>query len=139
MLLYKLGSLGSFLSSMVVVKVMGVWNFTLCYPSFIKKILLKQLSSMTPTWIIWCFASLCSLIRYRKYLIFKAHLTRQQERVQCFWFCHVTRLITIFPNIKTDSPKLWVTINHFTTISGHFLANPSNIFHKTEALLIQNY
>ena len=27
---------------------------------------------------------------------------------------------------------------HFTTISGHFLANPFNNFHKTEALLIQN-
>ena len=40
--------------------------------------------------------------------------------------------------LKTDSPKRWVTRNHFTTISGHFLANPFNIFHTTEALLIQN-
>ena len=38
--------------------------------------------------------------------------------------------------IKTVSPKRAVTIVHFTTISGHFLANPFNIFHKTEALLV---
>ena len=40
--------------------------------------------------------------------------------------------------VKTDSPKRVVTIVYFTTISGHFLANPLNIFHTTEALLIQN-
>ena len=40
--------------------------------------------------------------------------------------------------IKTDSPKRVVTIVHVTTISGHLLANLFNIFHKTEALLIQN-
>ena len=31
-----------------------------------------------------------------------------------------------------------VTMVHFTTISGHFLADLFIIFHKTEALLIQN-
>ena len=41
-------------------------------------------------------------------------------------------------NVKTDSPKRVVTILHFTTISGYFLDNPFNIFHTTEALLIQN-
>ena len=40
--------------------------------------------------------------------------------------------------LKTDSPKWVVTIVHFTTISGHFLANSFNIFHKTQALSIQN-
>ena len=39
-------------------------------------------------------------------------------------------------HIKTDSPKRVVAIVHFTTISGHFLANPLNIFRKTEALLV---
>ena len=38
--------------------------------------------------------------------------------------------------LKTVSPQRVVTIVHFTTISGHFLANPFNIFHKTEALLV---
>ena len=33
--------------------------------------------------------------------------------------------------LKTVSPKRVVTIVLFTTISGHFLANPFNIFHKT--------
>ena len=39
-------------------------------------------------------------------------------------------------DLKTVSPKRVVTIVHCTTISGHFLANPFNIFHKTEALLV---
>ena len=39
-------------------------------------------------------------------------------------------------DVKTVSPKRVVTMVHFTTISGHFLANPFNIFHKTEALLV---
>ena len=38
--------------------------------------------------------------------------------------------------VKTDSPKRVVTIVYFTTISGHFLANPFNIFYKTEVLLV---
>ena len=38
--------------------------------------------------------------------------------------------------IKTNSPKQVETKVHFTTISGHFLANPFNIFHKTEGLLV---
>ena len=38
--------------------------------------------------------------------------------------------------LKTDSPKRVVTIILFTTISGHFLANPFSIFHKNEALLV---
>ena len=38
--------------------------------------------------------------------------------------------------LKTNAPKRVVTIVHFTTISGHFLANPFNIFHKTEALFV---
>ena len=33
--------------------------------------------------------------------------------------------------LKTVSPKRVVTIVLFMTISGHFLANPLNIFHKT--------
>ena len=41
-------------------------------------------------------------------------------------------------DVKTVLPKQVVTMVHFTTISSNFLANPSNIFHKTEALLIQN-
>ena len=45
LLFYKLGSLGSFLSSMVVVKVMVVESFILCYP-FNQKILQNQPSSM---------------------------------------------------------------------------------------------
>ena len=32
--------------------------------------------------------------------------------------------------LKTNSPKRVVTIVHFTTISGHFLANLFNIFPK---------
>ena len=40
--------------------------------------------------------------------------------------------------IKTVSPKQVVTIVPFRTISGNFLANPFDIFHKTVALLIQN-
>ena len=40
--------------------------------------------------------------------------------------------------IKTVSPKRVVTIVPFRTISGNFLANPFDIFHKTVALLIQN-
>ena len=46
--------------------------------------------------------------------------------------------LSIWIFIKTDSPKQAVTIVHFTTISGYFLDNPFNIFHTTEALLIQN-
>ena len=38
-------------------------------------------------------------------------------------------------DVKTDSPKQVVTIVHVTTISGHFLANPLNIFHTIEASL----
>ena len=38
--------------------------------------------------------------------------------------------------LKTVSPKRVVTIVHCMTISGHFLANRFNIFHKTEALLV---
>ena len=38
--------------------------------------------------------------------------------------------------IKTVSPKRVVTMVHFMTISGRFLANPFNIFHKTEDLLV---
>ena len=45
-------------------------------------------------------------------------------------------LIIIIVKVKTDSPKRVVTLVHVTTISGHFLANPFNIFHKTEALLV---
>ena len=40
--------------------------------------------------------------------------------------------------VKTNSPKWVVTMVYFTTISGHFLASPFSIFHKTEILLIQN-
>ena len=39
-------------------------------------------------------------------------------------------------DVKTDSPKRVVTIVHVMTISGHFLANPFNIFHTIEALLV---
>ena len=39
-------------------------------------------------------------------------------------------------DIKTISPKQVVTMVHFMTISGHFLANPFNIFHKTEDPLV---
>ena len=45
--------------------------------------------------------------------------------------------LNIKTDIKTDSPKQVVAIFHFTTISGHFLANPFNILYKTEALIIQ--
>ena len=38
--------------------------------------------------------------------------------------------------LKTDSPERVVIMVHFTTISGHFLANPFKIFHKTEVLLV---
>ena len=42
-----------------------------------------------------------------------------------------------FHTLKTVSPKRVVAIVRFTTISGNFLANPFNILHKTEALVIQ--
>ena len=32
--------------------------------------------------------------------------------------------------VKTVSPKRVVTMVHFTTISGYFLANLFNVFHK---------
>jgi hypothetical protein len=38
--------------------------------------------------------------------------------------------------IKTITPKRVVTGVHFATISGHFLTNPLNIFHKTEVPLV---
>ena len=46
----------------------------------------------------------------------------------------------VSPQTKVCSEKNLTTFVfvHFTTISGHFFANPFNIFHKTEALLIQN-
>ena len=54
----------------------------------------------------------------------------------CDWPVHI-ELVKEW-DVKTESPKWVVTIVHFTTISGHFLANPFNIFHTNEALLIQN-
>ena len=48
----------------------------------------------------------------------------------------ISRCAVKYSLVKTVSPKRVVTIVHCTTISGHFLANPFNIFHKTEALLV---
>ena len=48
----------------------------------------------------------------------------------------ILQLIVGSRDLKTDSPKRVVAIVYFTTIFGHFLANPFNIFHKTEALFV---
>ena len=39
---------------------------------------------------------------------------------------------------KAHSNDKKLCIPHFTTISGHVLANHFNVFHKNEALLIKN-
>ena len=54
------------------------------------------------------------------------------------WVGGIAKYLLFLTGVKTVSPKRVIMIVHFTTISGHFLANPFNIFHKTEALLIQN-
>ena len=111
-----------FQTSMVYKCLSKFWMYILSYIAILIPVTLylATIEFNVFVFVIWLMVTVCLLIfALGNYLDSK--ITSSQNLPGTLYNYLDSQTLA---NVKTDSPKRWVTIVHITTISGHFWPNP---------------